>query len=159
MLYSLWKLEKAIQRCIYVLSKSFSRKLVFYMHTWLALSHNFNPNLISRIEWKFFKRQYIWVWKSINLFQRLRAQSFTSLTADIRQDINRGFTFSRCLNGTFPWRKCSVKALVSFNSEEYQCFNRAIPWRKCSIKPPANWRNSVYVLTEICHQRSKWLDP
>ena len=32
MLFSLWKLEKAIQRCINVLSKSFSRKLVFYMH-------------------------------------------------------------------------------------------------------------------------------
>ena len=32
----------------------------------------------------------------------LRAQSFTSLKADLRQDINGGFTFSRCLNGTFP---------------------------------------------------------
>ena len=26
---------------------------------------------------------------------------------------SRGFAFSRCLNGTFPWRKCSVKALES----------------------------------------------
>ena len=31
-----------------------------------------------------------------------RAQSFTSLKADLRQDINGGFAFSRCLNGTFP---------------------------------------------------------
>ena len=30
------------------------------------------------------------------------AQSFTSLKADIRQDIDGGFAFSRCLNGTFP---------------------------------------------------------
>ena len=39
----------------------------------------------------------------------------------------------------------------------YQCLNRAIPSRKCSINAPAKWRNSVYILTEICHQRSKWL--
>ena len=41
----------------------------------------------------------------------------------------------------------------------YQCLNEATPSRKCSIKAPAKWRNSVYVLTEICHLRSKWLDP
>ena len=33
---------------------------------------------------------------------KLRTQSFTSLKADPRQDINGGFDFSRCLNGTFP---------------------------------------------------------
>ena len=43
----------------------------------------------------------------------LRSQSFTSLMADPRQDINRVSSFSRCLNGTFPWRNCSVKDLVS----------------------------------------------
>ena len=31
-----------------------------------------------------------------------RSQSFTSLMADLRQDINRVSSFSRCLNGTFP---------------------------------------------------------
>ena len=33
-----------------------------------------------------------------------RSQSFTSLNADLRQDINlnRVSSFSRCLNGTFP---------------------------------------------------------
>ena len=30
---------------------------------------------------------------------------------------------------------------------------------KWSIKAPAKWKNSVYVLMEICHQRSKWLGP
>ena len=40
----------------------------------------------------------------------------------------------------------------------YQCVNGAIPSRKCSIKAPAKWRNSVYVLMEICHHKSKWLD-
>ena len=38
-----------------------------------------------------------------------RAQSFTSLKADLRQDMNRVSSFSRCLNGTFPCRSCSVK--------------------------------------------------
>ena len=32
----------------------------------------------------------------------LWAQSFTSLKADQSQDINGGFEFNRCLNGTFP---------------------------------------------------------
>ena len=87
------------------------------------------------------------------------------------QDINGDFALSRCLNGTFPSRKCSIKAVVSQLRREYlylllfsfgliyQCLNRAIPSRKCSIKAPAKWRNSVYVLTEICHQRSRWLGP
>ena len=99
-----------------------------------------------------------------------RVYSFTSLKADLQQDINRGFAISRCLNVTFPWRKCSVRALVScwLRGEDlylllfsfglmYQCLNRAIPLRKCSIKAPAKWINSVYVLTDISHQRSKWL--
>ena len=41
----------------------------------------------------------------------LRVQSFTSLKADLRQDINGGFAISIWLNGTFPWGKCSVKRL------------------------------------------------
>ena len=36
------------------------------------------------------------------IYVRFGAQSFTSLKADLRQDIHRGFTFSRFLNGTFP---------------------------------------------------------
>ena len=43
-----------------------------------------------------------------------RAQSFTSLKADLRQDINRGFAFIRYLNGIFPWGKYSVIALASY---------------------------------------------
>ena len=42
-------------------------------------------------------------------FYTLRAQSFTSMKADLRQEITLVFPFSRCLNGTFPSRKCSVK--------------------------------------------------
>ena len=34
--------------------------------------------------------------------ESLRDQSFTSLKADLRQDINGSFGLSRCLNGTFP---------------------------------------------------------
>ena len=32
----------------------------------------------------------------------LRDQSFTSLKADLCQDISGSFAFSRCINGTFP---------------------------------------------------------
>ena len=39
-------------------------------------------------------------------------QSFTSLMADLRQDINRVSSFIRCLSWIFPWRNCSVKTLV-----------------------------------------------
>ena len=41
-----------------------------------------------------------------------KAQSFNSLMADLRQDIIRFSSFSRCLNGTFPWRNCSVKTMI-----------------------------------------------
>ena len=41
-----------------------------------------------------------------------RSQSFTSLMADLYQDINRVSSFRRCLNGTFSSRKCFIKALV-----------------------------------------------
>ena len=69
-------------------------------------------------------------------------------------------------------KKYSVKALLSLLRREelylllfsfglmYQCLNKAIPSRKCSINPPAiNEETLVYVLTEICHERSKWLGP
>ena len=37
------------------------------------------------------------------------------MKADLCQDLNGRFAFSRCLNGTFPWRKCTI------NSEEKIC--------------------------------------
>ena len=93
--------------------------------------------------------------------------------ADIFQDINRVSSFRECLKGTFSWRNCSVKTLLHYVTQLRRvtntnllfwvnlpnAFNGAVPSRKCSIKAPAKWRNSVYVLTEICHQRSKWLRP
>ena len=36
------------------------------------------------------------------IFRVPRAESFTSLKADLHQEINGGFPFSRRLNGTFP---------------------------------------------------------
>ena len=45
--------------------------------------------------------------------KHLGPQSFTSLKADLRQDIHGGFALSRCLNGIFPLRQCSVNDLVS----------------------------------------------
>ena len=47
------------------------------------------------------------------IVEKIGNNTFTSLNADLRQDKNRGIAFSRCLNGIFPGRKCSVKALVS----------------------------------------------
>ena len=54
----------------------------------------------------------------LHLSCRHRAQSFTSLKADLCQDINRDFAFSRCFNETFHWRKYSVNALVSWLRRE-----------------------------------------
>ena len=41
-------------------------------------------------------------WLFAARWQSLRAQSYTTLKADLRQDINGGFAFSRCRNGIFP---------------------------------------------------------
>ena len=101
--------------------------------------------------------EYIFLWFLFSS-KSLRAQSFTSLKEDSFQDINRGFVLSRGSNGTFPWRENLHLLLFSFGLR-YQCLNGAIPSWKCSFKTPAKWRNSDYVLTELCHQRSKWLGP
>ena len=74
---------------------------------------------------------------------------FTLLTSYLCQYINRGFTFSSCLNGAYHWRKCSVRTLVhkikredlylslfSFSLMTYQCLNGAIPSRKLFIGDP-----------------------
>ena len=37
-----------------------------------------------------------------NIFRHHGAQLFTSLKADLSQDINGGFAFNMCLNGIFP---------------------------------------------------------
>ena len=47
-----------------------------------------------------------------------------------------------------------------FSSEiTYQSLNGALSSRKCSIKASTNCKTSVYVLTDICLQCSKWLGP
>ena len=47
-----------------------------------------------------------------------------------------------------------------FSSEiTYQSLNGALSSRKCSIKASTNGKTSVYVLTAICLQCSKWLGP
>ena len=56
-------------------------------------------------------------------------------------------------------RRSAFVTLLFLVNVPMQCLNGAIPSRKRSIKAPAKWRHSVYVLTEICHQRSKWLGP
>ena len=59
------------------------------------------------------------IWNCDTLFRshyhfdtRPGTQSFTSLMADLCQDIKRVSWLSRYLNGTFPWRNCSIKTLV-----------------------------------------------
>ena len=44
--------------------------------------------------------ELLFVRHSVFIGNYLGTQSFTSLKADLRQDINGGFAFSRCLNGT-----------------------------------------------------------
>ena len=63
-----------------------------------------------------------------------RDQSFTSLLAELCQDVNRVYSFSRCLYGTFYSMKRSIKI-------------------------PDKCKTFVTVLTEISQQRSKWLVP
>ena len=59
---------------------------------------------------RFYLLLFLYCVRSIKTF---RAQSFTSLMTDLRQDLNRVFSFSRCLNVIFPGRNCSVKTLVN----------------------------------------------
>ena len=80
-------------------------------YPWLEES---SAHSVSKLEknvwcWFFFAKML----KHPSENSHLWAQLFTSLKADLHQDINGGFAFSRCLNRTFPWRKCSVKAFVS----------------------------------------------
>ena len=53
-----------------------------------------NPGKISKL----VKKHAL---KKLDQFE-LRAKSFTSFISDLRQDINRGCSFSRCLIGIFP---------------------------------------------------------
>ena len=61
-----------------------------------------------------------------------------------------GFRIVYGSNRLLPWRHLS---------RFKQRFCILMSSRKCSIMAPAKWRNYVYALTEICHQRSKWLHP
>ena len=51
-------------------------------------------------------------WKDGSPVGSIRSQSFTSLVVELREDIKIVSSFSRCLNGTFTLRNCSVKTLV-----------------------------------------------
>ena len=66
----------------------------------------------------------------IEQFLSLRAQSFTSLMADLCQDINRVSSFSRCLNGTFPWKNWTFP----WRNWTFPWRNGTFPWRNCSVK-------------------------
>ena len=62
----------------------------------------------------------------------------------------------RFLQGNVPLRLWQV------NSEENICICYSSHLgliHQCLSRAPAKWRNTVYVLTEIYHQRSKWLGP
>ena len=102
---------------------------------------------------------------------RLRAQSFTSLMADLRQHINRISSFNRCLIEHFlkwiaplrhwymnPNEKSNKSSLLSkltkpLTEHSLQGNIPLIPL--LNAKPPFN----VYVLTEICLQLSLTIGP
>ena len=48
------------------------------------------------------------------MIKTLRAQSFTSLKADLHQDINGGFVFRRCHFGIFPLTQKRRFVFVTF---------------------------------------------
>ena len=85
----------------------------FIIHFWSVCKLN-----VNRIQAKYFffswKKQWhwIWIWDPI-----LRAESFTFLMADLHQDVNSVSSFSRCLNGTFPWRNCESLDLFYFEMD------------------------------------------
>ena len=62
------------------------------------MTPNKNKNYDMHFYYYFFFTTYFFMYYVI----KFRAQSFTSLKAVLCQDMNGGFTFSRCLNGTFP---------------------------------------------------------
>ena len=81
----------------------------------------------------------------------IRAQSFTSLMADLRQDINRVSSFSRLYISTLIQNAPTLKILKwallrKIFGLMYQCLNGAIPSRTCTIKTPAKCKTIVYVL-------------
>ena len=67
---------------------------------------------LTNYVFSFFKQYHnMYLVRAVRL-NTSRAQLFTSLMVDLRQDINIVSSFNRCLNGTFPWRNCSAKTLV-----------------------------------------------
>ena len=62
--------------------------------------------------------------------------------------------------GTLAQMKSVTNIQIFLSELTYQSrLIRALPPIKCSIKAPANLKNSIYVLTKICLQWSKWLGP
>ena len=84
-------------------SKNQQKKLIYYtkIYQLSSLTKITKNNMIKKNPMLFFMPHIT------NFF----AQSL--LIEDRSQDINGGFAFSTCLNGTFPWRKCSLKVLAS----------------------------------------------
>ena len=76
-----------------------------------------------------------WSWQCLSICHCLVSklfligpQSFTSLKADLCQDINGGLAFSKYLNGTFPWRKCSVKWFGKLTEKRIFVFVTLLIW-------------------------------
>ena len=98
---------------------------------------------------KSLNQNIIFFAKVENYFRTIRAPIIyfiegRSLSRPYRQINNRGFAF------------LFIALLIWLM---YQCPNGEIPSRNCIIKAPAKWKNFVYVMTEFCHQRIKWLCP
>ena len=67
---------------------------------------------------------------------------------------------SRSLNGTFPWRKCSIKTLLSYNSEQKiryffiiicLCLERDIPSKKMEMIGPQSNKYYKHQVPIISH--------
>ena len=114
-------------------------------YTNLCYLYYFLKTMISYRKLKY----YLFLQKLKNYFRTIRAPIIyfiegRSLSRPYRQINNRGFAF------------LFIALLIWLM---YQCPNGEIPSSNCIIKAPAKWKNFVYVMTEFCHQRIKWLCP
>ena len=76
----------------------------------------------------------------------LGVQSFTSMKEDLCQDLSRGFAFSKCLNGIFPWRKWSIKVRTYF---------RPVVWWRLALNMFGQW-SLLGPEWQFRHLKSNW---
>ena len=105
--------EENVARIIYTPANHFSRRTLFddkkaLWGSWVVIGSEGSKfwfggdTAYSDVFKQIGKRYGPFDIAAIPIGMILRAQLFTSLKADLCQDINEGFALIKCLNGTFP---------------------------------------------------------